>query len=461
MKSRKKYLNLVVALVAVLSVMYLTAARYVSLDVYKLLMSSGGTVIWEGSTVNDYETTFTVADPSADRTITFPDSTGTVALNPYGASIDFEGATADAYETTLTVTDPTADRTVTIPNETAAVMVSALTTNATDAANSVTGASNALKFEGATADAYETSVTLIDPTADRTVTIPNETGAVMMSSLATNGTDVANSVTGGTNVLVFEGATADAFETSIIPVDPTVDRTITLPNETGAVMMSSLATNGTDVVNSVTGGTNALVFEGATANDHETSLTLVDPTADRTVTIPNETGAVMMSSLATNGTDVANSVTGTTNGLIFEGATANAYETTVQPTDPTADRTITIPDKSVTLESTIKVVTADSDGKTMTIAEAGDVQSCGGAGVWALPEASTCIGCVFHFAVTAAANVDINPADADLILGLTNAAGDAMRCAAVGGTVTLVVLDATNIAAYGQYCPGGNWTDVN
>ena len=37
--------------------------------------------------------------------------------NPtYGTSIVFEVATADAYETTFTVTDPTADRTVTLPN---------------------------------------------------------------------------------------------------------------------------------------------------------------------------------------------------------------------------------------------------------------------------------------------------------------------------------------------------------
>ena len=33
-----------------------------------------------------------------------------------GTSLEFEGATADAFETTLTVTDPTADRTITIPN---------------------------------------------------------------------------------------------------------------------------------------------------------------------------------------------------------------------------------------------------------------------------------------------------------------------------------------------------------
>jgi hypothetical protein len=38
----------------------------------------------------------------------------------------------------------------------------------------------------------------------------------------------------------------------------------------------------------------SIVFEGATANDHETTLTLVDPTADRTVTIPDASGTVAL-----------------------------------------------------------------------------------------------------------------------------------------------------------------------
>jgi len=43
--------------------------------------------------------------------------------NPtYGASLTFEGATADAYETTLTVVDPTADRTITLPNITGTII---------------------------------------------------------------------------------------------------------------------------------------------------------------------------------------------------------------------------------------------------------------------------------------------------------------------------------------------------
>lgn len=37
----------------------------------------------------------------------------------------FEGATDDAYETTLTVTDPTADRTITVPNTTGTMVTAA------------------------------------------------------------------------------------------------------------------------------------------------------------------------------------------------------------------------------------------------------------------------------------------------------------------------------------------------
>ena len=39
-------------------------------------------------------------------------------------------------------------------------------------------------------------------------------------------------------------------------------------------------------------------FEGATDNDYETSLTVADPTADRTITLPNETGTVITTASA-------------------------------------------------------------------------------------------------------------------------------------------------------------------
>ena len=50
-----------------------------------------------------------------------PTLTGTVALGE-DAVLTFEGATDNAFETTLTVTDPTADRTITLPNVTGTVL---------------------------------------------------------------------------------------------------------------------------------------------------------------------------------------------------------------------------------------------------------------------------------------------------------------------------------------------------
>ena len=39
-----------------------------------------------------------------------------------------------------------------------------------------------------------------------------------------------------------------------------------------------------------------MTFEGATANAHETTLTVTDPTADRTITLPDATGTVALTS---------------------------------------------------------------------------------------------------------------------------------------------------------------------
>ena len=46
-----------------------------------LLLDQGANLIFEGNLSNAYETTLTVAEPTADRTITLPNATGTVALD--------------------------------------------------------------------------------------------------------------------------------------------------------------------------------------------------------------------------------------------------------------------------------------------------------------------------------------------------------------------------------------------
>lgn len=177
----------------------------------------------------------------------------------------------------------------TLWNQATGPAVNAVTALSPASAGGTTAGTAALPFSSAYIGNAATNNFRITGTATgaRTVTMADGSGTIMVSSLATNMTDAANSVNGASNALVFEGATANDFELSLAPADVTADRTATFPDATGTVMLSALATNAPDAANSVTGASNALVFEGATANDHETSFTPTDPTADRTVTVPN------------------------------------------------------------------------------------------------------------------------------------------------------------------------------
>ena len=46
-----------------------------------LILDQGANLVFEGNLANAYETTLTVAEPTADRTITLPNQSGTVAMD--------------------------------------------------------------------------------------------------------------------------------------------------------------------------------------------------------------------------------------------------------------------------------------------------------------------------------------------------------------------------------------------
>ena len=237
----------------------------------------------------------------------------------FETKITFEGATDDAYETVLAITDPTADRTITFPNATGTVSTTTATetlTNKTltsptinggtfsgsftgtqDLTGLVLSGASPLVFEGATADSYETTLTFTDPTADRTITVPNATDTLV--GRATTDTLTNKSIDLGTNTLTgsaSEWNTAlqgDSFAT-LTGTETLTNKTLTSPTINSPTITNVTATN-------LTLTDASIVFEGATADAHETTLTVVDPTADRTVTIPNETGTLITSaSAATN-----------------------------------------------------------------------------------------------------------------------------------------------------------------
>ena len=106
-----------------------------------------------------------------------------------------------------------------------------------------------------------------------------------------------------------------------------------------------------------TSGITSIVFEGTTNDSAELTLTTVDPSVDRTVTIPDATGTVILDTATqtlSNKTLASPVFTGQVTGLeigfsqsiVFEGTTADAYELTLSAGEPTSDVTVTLPNET-------------------------------------------------------------------------------------------------------------------
>jgi hypothetical protein len=67
-------------LAAAIALIGLNAGDGVRTMIHGIQLPIAHTIAFEGATDNDFETVLTVVDPTADRTVTFQDATGTVAL---------------------------------------------------------------------------------------------------------------------------------------------------------------------------------------------------------------------------------------------------------------------------------------------------------------------------------------------------------------------------------------------
>ena len=122
-----------------------------------------------------------------------------------------------------------------------------------------------------------------------------------------------------------------------------------------------------------TGVSPALLKIRNAAND--AWITVGDVTAANLGLLTSSSAASTYLALA-GGTVTGNLEIGTTGSLTFEGSTANGFETTLAVTDPTADRTITLPDSTLTVAGininqsfTVAqrgAITALTDGATIT-----------------------------------------------------------------------------------------------
>jgi hypothetical protein len=173
----------------------------------------------------------------------------------FGAEIVFEGTTADDFETTLLITDPTVDRTVTIQDKSGTIALTGRDINDVIVLDATDGSGT-----------DEASAIILNASA-----VGVDVGDALLYEIGT-GDHIVNPVLQIAGNFVFEGATADAFETTLAITDPTADRTITLQDKTGIAALIGRDINDIIILNATDGsGTDeasAIILDGdATAVD--------------------------------------------------------------------------------------------------------------------------------------------------------------------------------------------------
>ena len=339
-----------------------TAAQWISTNAGAGPVLNAGEIGWESDTnkfkIGDGVNNWSTLDYFID---------GNSTANPaFGSSITFEGATADSYETVLQVTDPTADRTITLPNVDGTVIT---TGNLSDITN-IGVFTSTITMEGSSVDDNELTLSAGNPTADRTLTFPDATDTLV--GKATTDTFTNKSISLTTNTVTgtkaeFNSAMSDADFATIAGTETLTNKTLTSPTVSGLTLSDS-----------------SIVIEGTTANAFETTLTVTDPTANRTITFPDATGEVaLVENLTTSLTgayvlagdvgaiDGVAELDGSKNvitalSVVFEGATADAHETFLTVTEPASDITISLPSTADTLVG--RATTDTLTNKTIDIA---------------------------------------------------------------------------------------------
>ena len=207
-----------------------------------------------------------------------------------------------------------------------------------DAANSIKLASGNITFEGSTADANETILTAADATGgDKTLTLPNETGTILSTASSITNSNLANSAVTIGSTSVSLGNTVTTF---------TGLSSLTSTTLVGTTLISGTA----DAANSIKIASGNIVFEGSSANDFETTITVTNPTADRTITFPDAAGTVaLLGSLSV----AAGS------GLTYNSGTGQ-FGTSSIPNAQLANSTITIGGTAVALGGSITRLTGMS-----------------------------------------------------------------------------------------------------
>jgi len=308
----------------------------------------------------------------------------TVTMNAQNAVV-FEGATADDYETTLTIVDPTADRTINLPNQSGTIPVlaavsttqisatpeelnimdgdtSATSTTLADADRVVVNDAGTMKqvaltdFETYMETSLDTLSNVTTVGALNSGSISSGFGAINngSSAITTTGTVTYGSLSDGTITITgfVDEDDMSSNSATLVPTQQSVEariqavnaaaNNVTGLNATGAELntVADVSAISPDTSTAVANNDAILMYDNSATGLKYFDVDLLDTYyAQTTKTLTNKT----ITSPTVSGLYLSDA------GITIEGSSANDYETVLTVTNPTADRTITFPDATGTV----------------------------------------------------------------------------------------------------------------
>jgi len=308
----------------------------------------------------------------------------TVTMNAQNAVV-FEGATADDHETTLTIVDPTADRTINLPNQSGTIPVlaavsttqisatpeelnimdggtSATSTTLADADRVVVNDAGTMKqvaltdFETYMETSLDTLSNVTTVGALNSGSISSGFGAINngSSAITTTGTVTYGSLSDGTITITgfVDEDDMSSNSATLVPTQQSVEARIQAVNAT-ANNVTGLNATGAEI--NTVADVSAISPDTSTAVANNDAILMYDNSATGLKYFDVDlldTYYAQTSKTLTNKTITSPTVSGlylSDSGITIEGSSANDHETVLTVANPTADRTITFPDASGTV----------------------------------------------------------------------------------------------------------------
>ena len=355
-----------------------------------------------------------------NKTLTSPTITNpSISGAGVDASIVFEGATADAYETTLTVVDPTQDNTITMPNTTGTVVI-------------------------ATAVQTLTNKTLTSPTISGSPVITGLSSAGMSASSATP-KDYVDSILGSATAAAISAASAATSATSAATSATSAAASAVAAASSATASASSATAAATSATSAAASATAAATSATSAAASATTAAASVATIAGYATSAANSATAA-----ATSATSAAASATASANSATASASSATASATSATASASSASAAATSASSAATSATSAATSATSAAASAASAAAAvaasfdakGDLLAGTGAGAFDQLTVAATNGYVLSVNSAAATGLAWIPNDTGDITGVT--AGTGLSGGGTSGAVT-VSLDTSSV----------------